>query len=115
LAIYQATQRFPGEEFFGLTLQMRRAGVSVPSNIAEGCERSGERELARFLNIAEGSISEVEYQLLLSHDLGYVTVSHDGEAQRDSISKSTHEDVSYKGGDEKRRKYTYRKKRHFSF
>ena len=72
LNVYRATQRFPSEERFGLTLQLRRAAVSVPSNIAEGCGRSGERELAHFMNIAAGSISEVEYQLILARDLGYV-------------------------------------------
>ncbi len=72
LAIYQATQRFPAEERFGLTLQLRRAGVSAPSNIAEGCGRGSERELARFFTIAAGSLSEEEYQLLLAHDLGYL-------------------------------------------
>ncbi len=72
LSIYRVTQRFPVEERFGLTLQIRRAAVSVPSNLAEGCGRSGERELSRFCHIAAGSLSEVEYQLLLAHDLGYV-------------------------------------------
>lgn len=72
LNVYRATQRFPSEERFGLTVQLRRAAVSVPSNIAEGCGRSGARELAHFMNIAAGSISEVEYQLILARDLGYV-------------------------------------------
>ncbi len=53
-------------------MQLRRAAVSVPSNIAEGCGRSAARELAHFMNIAAGSVSEVEYQLILARDLGYV-------------------------------------------
>jgi four helix bundle protein len=76
LEIYRATKEFPAEERFGLTSQLRRAAVSVPSNIAEGCGRSGERELSQFTSIAAGSASEVEYQLLLAHDLGYLTTEH---------------------------------------
>ena len=69
LEIYRHTRDFPTEERFGLTAQLRRAAASVPSNIAEGCGREGDRELARFLSMAAGSASEVEYQLLLAHDL----------------------------------------------
>jgi four helix bundle protein len=69
LAIYQATAAFPREEVYGLTSQMRRAAVSVPTNIAEGCGRNTEAELARFLEVAMGSASELEYLLLLAHDL----------------------------------------------
>lgn len=67
---YEATRKFPKEEIYGLTSQIRRASVSMPANIAEGCGRSGDPELARFLQIAMGSASEVEYLLLLAHDLG---------------------------------------------
>src|SRR3990172_12146726 len=72
LAVYQTTMSFPRDETYGLTAQLRRSALSVPSNIAEGCGRDGDAELARFLQISMGSASEVEYQLLLSHDLGYL-------------------------------------------
>jgi len=72
LDIYQATKSFPKEEMYGLTAQIRRAGSSIPANIAEGCGREGEAELARFLNIAMGSASELEYYLLLARDLGFL-------------------------------------------
>ena len=69
LAVYQATATFPRSELYGLTSQIRRAAASIPANIAEGCGRSGDAELARFLQIAMGSASELEYHLLLAHDL----------------------------------------------
>lgn len=69
LALYKATSGFPREEIYGLTSQIRRASASIPANIAEGCGRKGEAEFARFLQIAMGSASELEYHLLLSHDL----------------------------------------------
>jgi four helix bundle protein len=72
LAVYKCTRSFPKDEIYGLTVQMRRAAASVPSNIAEGCGRRGDAEFARFLQIAMGSASELEYQLMLAHDLGYV-------------------------------------------
>lgn len=72
LEIYRHTQGFHADERFGLTAQLRRAAVSVPSNIAEGCGRDSERDFARFLSIAAGSASEAEYQLLLARDLGYL-------------------------------------------
>lgn len=70
LAVYQVTAKFPRDELFGLTSQIRRSCVSVPANIAEGCGRNGNAELARFLQIAMGSASELEYHLLLTRDLG---------------------------------------------
>lgn len=72
LDIYKTTRRFPKEELYGLTSQIRRASVSVASNIAEGCGRGGDAELARFLQMAMGSASEVEYQLMLTRDLGFM-------------------------------------------
>jgi len=73
LDIYKITQRFPKEELYGLTSQIRRGASSIPANIAEGCGRSGDAELARFLQIAMGSASELEYHLLLAHDLELLT------------------------------------------
>jgi len=76
LAVYKATANFPKDELYGLTSQIRRACASVPANIAEGCGRTGKAELARFLQVAMGSASELEYHLLLAHDLGLL---RDGE------------------------------------
>ena len=72
LAVYKDTRSFPKEELYGLTSQIRRSASSIPANIAEGCGRSGDAELHRFLNIALGSASELQYHLLLSHDLGFL-------------------------------------------
>ena len=69
LSIYSATANLPREELYGLTSQIRRASSSIPANIAEGCGRGGDNELRRFLEIAMGSASELEYHLLLAHDL----------------------------------------------
>jgi four helix bundle protein len=73
--IYLLTQTFPRVELFGLTIQMRRAAVSIPSNIAEGAARTGAREFAHFLSIARGSLSELETQLLIASDLAYVNAN----------------------------------------
>ena len=72
LQIYRATETFPKTEVFGLTDQMRRAAVSIPSNLAEGCGRMTQAELAQFSQVAMGSASELEYQLILAHELGYL-------------------------------------------
>lgn len=82
LAVYKATTTFPQDELYGLTGQIRRSGASMPANIAEGCGRSGDAELARFLQIAMGSASELEYHLLLAHDLGLFTDSDYDELGR---------------------------------
>jgi len=73
LKIYRVTKGFPREEVYGLTSQLRRAVVSVPTNIAEGCGRGTEADFARMLAIAAGSASEVEYLLLLAGDLGLLS------------------------------------------
>ena len=70
--IYRVTRDFPKEEMYGLVGQMRRAAVSIPSNISEGAARGGDREFIQFLIIARGSLSELETQLLISYDLGYL-------------------------------------------
>ncbi len=72
LLLYRETQTFPAAEQYGLTSQLRRAAVSIPSNIAEGCGRNSDAELRRFCEIAMGSASEVEYQLPLCQDLGFL-------------------------------------------
>ena len=73
LEVYRVTEAFPKTELFGLTSQIRRASVSIPANIAEGCGRDTDADFARFLQIAMGSASELEYHLLLAHDLGFVS------------------------------------------
>ena len=73
LDVYKVTARFPREEMYGLTSQMRRCSASMGANIAEGCGKHGNNELHRFLYIASGSASELDYHLLLSRDLGYLS------------------------------------------
>lgn len=71
--VYQATLTFPKEEAYGLTSQLRRAAVSIPTNIVEGYSRHGDKELARFVNIALGSLAETKYLLSFSRKLGYLS------------------------------------------
>ncbi len=75
IMIYKITSLFPKEEMFGLTNQMRRAAVSTPSNIVEGCARKSQKEYLNFLNIAFGSLRELHYQFGLACRLGYVLLS----------------------------------------
>jgi four helix bundle protein len=69
LVVYRVSATFPRDELYGLTRQLRRSSSSIAANLAEGCGRNGEAELARFCSIAMGSASELEYHLLLAHDL----------------------------------------------
>jgi four helix bundle protein len=75
--MYELTAAFPREEAFGLTSQIRRAVVSVPSNLAEGTGRASKKEFAQFVHISRGSLNEMETQLLLAQELGYCRLSDD--------------------------------------
>lgn len=70
--VYQISTKFPVEETYGLKSQIRRAAVSIPSNIAEGAARSGSKEFLQFLSISRGSLSELETQILIAKNLGYI-------------------------------------------
>ncbi len=73
LEIYMITKGFPAQEIYCLTSQMRRAAISIPANIAEGFKKKGKADKLRFLNISHGSLEELKYYLILSHDLGYIS------------------------------------------
>ncbi len=88
LIIYQATKDFPREETYGLTLQMRRAAVSVPSNIVEGCARESQVEYLRFLEIAFGSLRELHYQLSLAKRLGCLKESGGANNNESKIAET---------------------------
>jgi four helix bundle protein len=75
LAVYGVTQNFPKSELYGLTSQFRRAAVSIPANVAEGFRKRSKVDKARFLNIAQGSLEEARYYLILTKDLGYADIS----------------------------------------
>jgi four helix bundle protein len=74
LDVYRATRPFPKYERFGLTGQIRRASSAIPANLAEGCGRGSDADFARFVQMALGSASELDYHLLLCHDLGYLSM-----------------------------------------
>jgi four helix bundle protein len=82
LQLYLRSRSFPKEEFYGLTSQLRRSAMSIGANLAEGCGRQTTPELARFVRIAMGSASELDYHLLLAHDFGYLQAEdHKGLSQ----------------------------------
>jgi len=87
--VYQVTSGFPTDEKFGLTNQMRRAAVSIPSNLAEGHARSGTQEFKHFISIAIGSVAELETQILLSVELGYLNRDRENDllVELDTIGK----------------------------
>lgn len=85
LKIYKSTANFPKQEMYGIINQLQRASVSVPTNIAEGCGKDSDAELKRYFSIAMGSSSEVEYLLLLSRDLGYLSIENYQELQTQLI------------------------------
>ncbi len=82
LLVYKLTKQYPKDELYGLVSQSRRCAVSVPSNLAEGFKRRGQNDDAHFCNIAQGSLEELRYQLLLAKDLGYITTSEFNDAEK---------------------------------
>jgi len=84
--LYMMTKKFPREELYGITSQLRRAALSVPTNLAEGCGRQGRKELRQFCNVSLGSLAEVEYLLDFSRRLGYLD-----EAEHDQFQRQRHE------------------------
>lgn len=84
LGVYRVAKSFPKDELFGLTAQIRRAAVSVASNIVEGCARHTEADYLHFLDMAHGSAHELEYQLSLAHRLGYLPSTEYGSLRRSS-------------------------------
>ncbi|PTX98554.1 four helix bundle protein [Opitutus sp. ER46] len=85
LNVYSATKSFPKDELFGLTSQLRRAAMSIPANLAEGCGRNGDAELRRFAFIALGSASELDYEILLATDLGYLAKETGARLAEDTL------------------------------
>src|ERR1700752_3676489 len=85
--VYEATCSFPKQETYGLAAQLRHAAVSVPSNLAEGAARNSRKEFHYFLGIARGSLSELETQLLIAVDLGYLSDEHQAFAALERVSR----------------------------
>jgi len=90
LQVYRITGSFPAEERFGLSSQMRRAAVSVPANLAEGFKKRGVKDKLNFYNIAQGSLEELRYYLILSKDLGYLSDNHEMVEAADEIARMLH-------------------------
>lgn len=87
IEIYKLTEKFPKSELYGLTNQMRRAAVSIASNLAEGAGRNSKKEFKQFLSISQGSIAELETQLIISEKLGFCSGIDDLFSELDEISK----------------------------
>ena len=85
LASYRATAEFPKQEIYGLTSQIRRCSASIAANIAEGCGKRGNAEFQRFLHIAAGSASELEYHFLLAKDLGFLAVEEYAKLDQSTV------------------------------
>jgi four helix bundle protein len=90
LVVYKITRTFPSEEKFGLVPQMRRSGVSIAANIAEGFKKRGNRDKANFYNIAQGSLEELRYYFILSRDLEYLHANEELMDAADTIGKMLH-------------------------
>lgn len=90
LKIYKLTKEFPSEERFGLVSQMRRAAVSTPANIAEGFRKRGVKDKANYYNIAQGSLDETRYFLMLSKDLGYLKSNTEMLSDAAEINRMLH-------------------------
>jgi four helix bundle protein len=86
-AIYKLTESFPKSEIYGLVQQLRRSAISIPSNIAEGAGRNSKNEFKQFLSIAQGSIAELETQLLIARNLGFVKEPESLLIELDELSK----------------------------
>ncbi len=87
LEIYKVTMKFPSEEKFGLNSQMRRCAISVPANIAEGFQKKGIKDKLNFYNIAQGSVEELKYYIILSKDLGYLKKDDDLTNQAKDVAR----------------------------
>ncbi|HMN23861.1 MAG: four helix bundle protein [Ignavibacteriaceae bacterium] len=87
LTVYEITKGFPKEEIYGLSSQFRRAAVSIPANIAEGYRKRSKKDKVKYFNIAEGSLEECKYYLILSKDLNYVIDNNDAFSLAEEVSK----------------------------
>ncbi|MGB8991201.1 MAG: four helix bundle protein [Desulfobaccales bacterium] len=85
LDVYKVTENFSKEELYGLTSQIRRSCASIPANISEGCVRETDADFSRFLQIAMGSATELEYHLLLAHDLGILNDLNFGKLSKETV------------------------------